>query len=89
MNRTERITAILTETLHPVRLELRDDSANHAGHAGARPEGETHYDLLIESAVFAGKSKVQRHQMVYALLEEEFKAGLHALSIQAKAAGEA
>lgn len=85
MNRKERIHTILSEGLMPSQIEIIDDSAKHAGHAGARPEGETHYTVKITSAAFAGKSKVQMHQMVYALLDDEFKAGLHALAIQAKA----
>lgn len=88
MNRTERISAILTEKLQPTRLELRDNSEKHVGHAGARPEGETHYELLIESTQFIGKSKVQRHRMIYELLAGEFNTGLHALAIQAFATGE-
>lgn len=83
MNRAERIKAILTEQLQPIHLELRDDSAKHAGHAGAQPGGETHYALVIRSDTFAGLSKVQRHQMIYTLLDTEFKTGLHALSIEA------
>ena len=83
MNRAERITAILTEALHPIRLELRDDSERHAGHAGASPGGETHYDVIIEAEKFRGLSKIHSHQMIYRLLDAEFKSGLHALSIRA------
>ena len=89
MNRAARITAILSCELTPGHLEITDDSAKHAGHAGARPGGETHYTVHIEAAAFAGKSRVQRHQMVYALLNDEFKNGLHALAINARAPGEA
>jgi len=81
MNRADRITSILTGALEPSHLELRDESAKHAGHSGARVEGETHYFLSIKSEAFRGKSKVACHQMIYGLLGEEFKAGLHALSI--------
>ncbi|MDE3016921.1 MAG: BolA family transcriptional regulator [Pseudomonadota bacterium] len=88
MNRAGRITSILTRELKPARLELQDNSEKHAGHGGARPEGETHYALLIESAQFAGKNRVQRHRIIHALLEGEFKTGLHALAIQALATGE-
>jgi len=83
MNRAERITAILTEQLQPIHLDLHDDSAKHTGHSGARPGGETHYTLVIQSDKFSGLTKVQRHQLIYRLLDEEFKTGLHALSIQA------
>lgn len=88
MNRAQRIRAILQEKLQPTRLELKDNSGNHIGHAGARPEGETHYELLIESFAFAGKGRIQRHRIIHALLEDEFKTGLHALTIRALATGE-
>ena len=88
MNRSERIISLLTKALSPTRIELQDDSAKHIGHAGAKPGGQTHYNLQIESDVFRGKSKVQRHQLIYALLEGEFKSGLHALSIKALTPGE-
>jgi BolA family transcriptional regulator, general stress-responsive regulator len=88
MNRAERMTSVLTQQLNPSRLELADDSAKHAGHAGAQPGGETHYCLVIESSMFTGMSKVRRHQIIYQLLADEFKSGLHALSIEAVAPGE-
>ncbi len=88
MTRAQRIAAILTRELAPHHLQVTDDSAKHAGHAGASPAGQTHYTVTIESAAFVGKNKVQRHQMVYALLSDEFKTGLHALAIAAKAPGE-
>ena len=83
MNRKQRIISLLTHEFNPNLLELRDDSARHAGHAGASPEGETHYDLTIISEKFAGMPKVKRHQAIYALLDSEFKNGLHALAIKA------
>jgi BolA protein len=72
--------------LQPVVLELVDQSEAHRGHAGWRDGGETHFDLTVVSAAFAGKSRVQRQ--VLGALKEEFEAGLHALSIQARAPGE-
>ena len=87
MNRAERITAILTQELQPIHLELRDVSQKHAGHAGASPSGETHYELVIEAAIFKGMGKIQRHQAIYKLLAGEFASGLHALSIEANAPG--
>jgi BolA protein len=89
MNRLERIKSILTEKLHPAHLEVRDDSVKHAGHAGARAGGETHYEVIIEAECFRGVSKIQRHQMIYKLLTEEFNTGLHALTIKAQAIEEA
>ncbi len=88
MNRAERIKARLNEKLSPQSLELVDDSARHAGHAGASPGGETHYRLTVVSEAFAGLSRVARHQLVYGALAEEFKTGLHALNITASVPGE-
>ncbi len=85
MTRSQRMQAILAEALAPSRLEIRDDSAKHAGHAGARAEGETHYHITVRSAAFAGLSRVAMHQKVYALLAGEFERGLHALGIDAGA----
>lgn len=76
--------AILRERLNqfqPIRLELIDDSAKHAGHAGSRAGGG-HYRLLIVSAAFAGKSTVARHRLVYEALGELMRSRIHALSIQ-------
>ena len=84
MNRAERITSILTQAFSPRQLELRDDSHKHAGHAAARPQGETHYHVKIVAEPFSCLSKVKRHQAIYALLSEEFNSGLHALSIDAR-----
>ncbi len=78
----------LEKALVPESLEIIDESHLHAGHAGARPEGESHFRVEIVSAAFAGKSRVERQRMVYGLLSEEFAAGLHALSIKAQAPGE-
>ncbi len=67
--------------LNPIRLELIDDSAKHAGHAGAR-SGGGHYRLLIVSAQFAGKTPLARHRLVYDALGELMRSKIHALSIQ-------
>ncbi len=74
--------------LAPERLELVDESARHAGHAGAAPGGNTHWRLTIVSAAFSGKSTVARHRMVYAALGELMQNPIHALAIVAKAPGE-
>lgn len=83
MGRRERIISVLQRSFAPTLLEVKDDSAQHRGHAGARPEGETHFDVIIVSSLFEGKRAVQRHQLVYAPLREEFQNGLHALTIHA------
>ena len=74
--------------LAPARVELVDESAKHAGHAGASPGGNTHWNLTIVSAVFAGKPKVARHRMVYQALGELMQHPIHALTISALAPGE-
>ena len=74
--------------LEPLELELVDQSEAHRGHAGWRDGGETHFDLRVVSAAFKGLSRVQRQRLVLDRLKEEFDAGLHALSIQARAPGE-
>ena len=74
--------------LEPLRLELIDDSAKHAGHAGAR-SGGGHYRLLIVSASFGGKSTLARHRLVYDALGELMRSKIHALSIQSLAPDEA
>lgn len=77
--RAERIERRLRQALAPERLEIEDDSHRHAGHAGARPEGETHYRVLVVSSRFEGLSRVERQRLVNEALREEFEAGLHAL----------
>ena len=78
----------LTAAFEPSHLEITDDSARHAGHAGARPQGESHFTVEIESAAFQGLSRVARQRLVNQALAEQFAAGLHALSIRARAPGE-
>jgi BolA family transcriptional regulator, general stress-responsive regulator len=84
----QRIVARLTEALDPVVLDVIDESDRHAGHAGARPGGGTHYRVRIVSAKFAGLSRVARHRIVYDQLPAEFADGLHAVALDAKAPGE-
>ena len=79
----------LTQAFAPERLEVIDESHLHAGHAGARPGGETHYSVYIVSQAFHGKSRIDRHRMVNAALASELQAGVHALAIRAAAPGEA
>lgn len=84
----ERIRRKLTEAFAPDQLAVADDSHRHAGHAGSRPEGETHFTVEVVSGAFAGKSRIERHRMVNAALAEELKGRVHALVITAKAPGE-
>ncbi len=83
------IAGRLSAELAPQALEVIDESHLHAGHAGARPEGETHFRLDVVSAAFDGKSRVERHRMVNSLLDEAFKRGLHALAVRARTPAEA
>lgn len=78
----------LTAAFVPSRLEIVDESARHAGHAGAREGGESHFNVLIEAPAFAGTSRVQRQRMVYGALAEELAGPVHALSLRALAPGE-
>ena len=75
---------LLEKQFAPDMLDLRDESSAHAGHAGAAPEGETHFRLILVSGAFTGRSRLERQRMVNAVLHEEFDTGLHALSLDLK-----
>lgn len=75
----------LTEAFEPASLSIIDESSQHAGHIGARPEGETHFRVAIVASAFAGKSRVDCQRMVYAVLADELAGPVHALSVSAKA----
>ena len=85
MDTKERIAAVLSKALAPERLDVIDESHLHKGHAGARPEGETHYRVKITAEAFRGKSRLDMHRAINTLLAEELAAGVHALAIEAKA----
>jgi BolA protein len=78
----------LTEALKPTRLELEDQSDRHIGHAGHDARGESHFALTIESAAFAGQSRIGRQRLVYRALGELMADRVHALTIKAIAPGE-
>lgn len=86
--RPDAIRAALTAALAPTALDVLDESHKHAGHAGAR-DGRGHFAVAITSAAFAGKAPLARHRQVYAALGELMQTDIHALSIQARAPGEA
>ncbi len=88
MNTRERIETKLRAGLAPEALEVIDESHLHAGHAGAREGGETHYRVVVRAAAFAGKSRLERHRMVNALLADELAGTVHALAVRASAPGE-
>jgi len=81
MSVAETIRHKLTERFAPTRLTVVDESHQHAGHAGARPGGETHFAVTIASTAFAGLGRVARQRLVYGALKEELAAGVHALSL--------
>jgi len=79
----EVITAKLGEAFAPASLDVIDESDRHVGHAGYRAGGETHFRIHIVSEAFRGKSRLERHRMIYNTLADELKAGVHALAIEA------
>jgi BolA protein len=84
----ETIRQKLTERFSPTRLVVIDESHRHAGHAGARPGGETHFAVTITSAGFVGLGRVARQRLVYEVLKAELAGGLHALSLVTRAPDE-
>jgi BolA protein len=84
----ERISALLATRFVPTALEVGDDSALHAGHAGAR-SGGGHYRVYIVSAAFEGCSRVRRQRMIYDAVGDMMKHDIHALAIRALTATEA
>lgn len=79
--RAERITQAMRQAFPGAEIALVDDSARHAGHAGAAPGGQTHYRLTVISEAFQGQDRVARGRRVNALLAAEFDTGLHALNL--------
>jgi BolA family transcriptional regulator, general stress-responsive regulator len=88
MSMVDRIRTKIEAGLSPLRLAVFDDSHRHAGHAGAREGGETHFRLEIVSSAFAGKSRVERQRAVYGLLAAEMAERVHALQLTTLAPGE-
>ena len=88
MRTADLISKKLTEAFAPESLRVEDESHLHAGHAGAREGGQTHYRVYIVSGAFKGKSRVERHRMINTALAEELKGSVHALAIRASAPNE-
>lgn len=80
--RMDRMRQTLEARFQPALLEITDDSARHAGHAGASPGGETHYSVRVVAAEFLGMSRVARSRAVHDALAGEFAKGLHALALR-------
>jgi BolA protein len=83
MSVEDRIREKLTKAFAPAALEVINDSARHAGHAGSPQTGESHFSIKVVSAAFAGKSRLERHRMVNDVLADELKGKLHALAVSA------
>jgi len=79
----DRLRHLLVEAFAPTYLDIRDDSGKHAGHMGARPEGETHFRVTIVSEAFVGESRVARQRRVFAALEDLMETRVHALQLKA------
>jgi BolA protein len=88
-SRADRIAEALRAAFPPAKVEVMDDSDQHIGHAGARPEGETHYSVRVISPAFAGMSRVARSRAAHDVLAGEFADGLHALQLTLKTPQEA
>jgi BolA protein len=88
MRISDIITEKLTKAFTPESLNVVDESHLHAGHAGHRPGGETHFRVYIVAQAFKGKSRLERHRMINATLSSELQGGVHALAIHAAAPGE-
>jgi BolA family transcriptional regulator, general stress-responsive regulator len=82
----EQIRLALESQLRPVSLEIVDDSAKHAGHAGAREGG--HFRVVLVAELFNGRSQLERHRLVYAAVAPLMGQGVHALSIIARTPNE-
>ena len=82
MNRIEKnILRKLEKELNPTLIEIKDESHLHANHNPSAKEGGTHFKIKIVSKKFKGKSRIEKHRIVNDILENEFKKGLHALTL--------
>ena len=88
MRTADLITKKLTEAFEPQSLNVEDESHQHAGHAGHREGGQTHFRVYIVAQAFKGKTRIERHRMINGILADELAAGVHALAIHAAAPGE-
>jgi BolA family transcriptional regulator, general stress-responsive regulator len=85
MSVAETIRSKLLAELSPSHLEVIDESHLHAGHIGARPEGETHFKVIVVSTMFEGHGRVETQRRVHRILAEELAGPVHALSVRASA----
>jgi BolA protein len=89
MRVSEEIERRLTAALRPVELGVVDESHRHAGHAGARPGGQSHFRVRVVAAAFAGRTRIERQRMVYAALGDLMTSDVHALALTALAPDDA
>jgi BolA protein len=88
MRMVEIIRRKLEAAFEPEQLAIEDESHQHAGHAGARPGGETHFRVYLVASVFKGVSRVERQRRVYQVLADEMQDRVHALALSVKAPDE-
>lgn len=88
MSLSAQIEKKLRDSFRPVLLTIDDVSASHRGHVGWRPGGETHFNVLMVSEAFEGKTRVERERWVHAVLRHELTQSLHALSLTLKTPNE-
>ncbi len=88
MRTADTIADKLNKAFAPEDLRVVDESAQHIGHAGHRPGGESHFRIYIVAQAFKGKSRIERHRLINEALASELRGGVHALAIQASAPGE-
>jgi BolA family transcriptional regulator, general stress-responsive regulator len=88
MSVTSRIREKLITTLAPTRLDVINESELHAGHRSSPGTGDSHFRILVVADAFHGKSRIERHRMVNAILDDELKGGVHALALATFAPGE-
>jgi len=81
MSVADKIHDALSASFSPLRLDVADQSHLHAGHGGARPEGETHFHVTLVSDAFEGQTRVARHRMVNKVLADLLAARVHALQL--------
>lgn len=89
MGVAEAIRGRLEEALAPERIEIVDESHRHAGHAGARPGGESHFRVTVVADAFEGKSRLERQRLVYAALADLMRERIHALQLATFTSAEA
>ena len=78
----------LNHAFAPEQLDVEDESHKHAGHAGARPQGESHFKVTIVSSAFEGLNRVDRQRRIYAVLDDDLKTDIHALALVVRAPSE-